>query len=146
VSAAGNYVDIRCGDAVYLLRSSLRQMEDALPRGRFVRVHRSHLVNTGSLLHMTRTAAGNGSVVVRGGHVVPMSKKYRSLLKSSCGVRALAASSGRSSFQPVRPSPAPADSADPVPGPIHPAPRADVRSVIRTLASPRLSRASAPAP
>lgn len=89
VSAAGNYVDIRCGDAVYLLRSSLRQMEDALPRGRFVRVHRSHLVNTGSLLHMTRTAAGNGSVVVRGGHVVPMSKKYRSLLKSSCSVRAI---------------------------------------------------------
>lgn len=83
ISAAGNYVDIRCKDNVYLLRSSLKQMEDTLPAHQFVRVHRSHLVNVGSLLHITKTAAGNGSVVVHGGHVVPISKKYRSALKKS---------------------------------------------------------------
>lgn len=81
ISAAGNYVDIRCGDLVYLLRSSLKQLEDSLPAQKFVRVHRSHLVNVSSLLHMTKTAAGNGSVILRSGHVVPMSKKYRAALK-----------------------------------------------------------------
>ena len=89
VSAAGNYVDIRCGDEVYLLRSTLTQLERTLPPGQFVRVHRSHLVNLSSLQHMTRTPAGNGSVVVRGGHVVPMSKKYRSVLKASCAIPAI---------------------------------------------------------
>lgn len=88
VSAAGNYVDIRCGDAVYLLRSPLRQLEETLAPGQFVRVHRSHLVNVGSILRISRTAAGNGEVVVRGGHSVPMSKKYRSLLKASCALPA----------------------------------------------------------
>lgn len=88
VSAAGNYVDIRCGADVFLLRSSLRQIEQALPPGQFVRVHRSHLVNLDSLQHVVRSPAGNGSVVVRGGHAVPMSKKYRSLLKASCSVSA----------------------------------------------------------
>ncbi len=86
VSAAGNYVDIRCGEAVFLLRSSLTQMEQALPAEHFTRVHRSHLVNLDSLQHIVRMPAGNGSVVVRGGHAVPMSKKYRSLLKASCTV------------------------------------------------------------
>lgn len=81
ISAAGNYVDIRRNDKVYLLRSSLKQLEDTLPAHQFVRVHRSHLVNLSSLLHMTKTAAGNGSIVMRGGHVVPISKKYRSALK-----------------------------------------------------------------
>lgn len=85
ISAAGNYVDIRCNDTVYLLRSSLKQLEDSLPAHTFVRVHRSHLVNLGSLLHITKTAAGNGSVVMRGGHLVPISKKYRAALKkTSC--------------------------------------------------------------
>src|SRR5690606_38994407 len=55
ISAAGNYVDIRCKNNVYLLRSSLKQLEDTLPAHQFVRVHRSHLVNLGSLLHITKT-------------------------------------------------------------------------------------------
>lgn len=88
ISAAGNYVDIRCEEDVYLLRSSLKQLEDSLPTHTFVRVHRSHLVNVNSLVHITKTAAGNGSVVVRGGHVVPISKKYRSVLKASCTTHA----------------------------------------------------------
>src|SRR5690606_3260967 len=39
ISAAGNYVDILCKGSVYLLRSSLKQLEDTLP-AHFVRVHR----------------------------------------------------------------------------------------------------------
>jgi DNA-binding LytR/AlgR family response regulator len=87
ISAGGNYVDIRCGDDVYLLRSSLKQLEKLLLTHNFIRVHRSHLVNVCSLLHMTKTVAGNGSAVLRGGYVVPMSKKYRAALKkTSCSV------------------------------------------------------------
>jgi DNA-binding LytR/AlgR family response regulator len=83
ISAAGNYVDIRCKDNVYLLRASLKQLEETLPERQFVRVHRSHLVNLSALSHITKTAAGNGSVVMRGGHVVPISKKYRCALKKT---------------------------------------------------------------
>jgi two-component system LytT family response regulator len=83
LSAAGNYVDIHCKNNVYLLRSSLKQLEETLPAQQFVRVHRSHLVNLDALLHITRTAAGNGSVVLRGGQQVPISKKYRTLLKQT---------------------------------------------------------------
>lgn len=95
ISAAGNYVDIRCKDNVYLLRSSLKQLEDTLPEHLFVRVHRSHLVNVDSLLHITKTAAGSGSAVVHGGHVVPISRKYRSALKkvSSSGQKSPSVSS-----------------------------------------------------
>lgn len=83
LSAAGNYVDIHCKNNVYLLRSSLKQLEETLPAQQFVRVHRSHLVNLDALLYITRTAAGNGSVALRGGQQVPISKKYRTALKQT---------------------------------------------------------------
>lgn len=87
ISAGGNYVDIRCRDEVYLLRASLKHLELSLPAHQFIRVHRSHLVNVGSLVQITKTAAGNGSAVLRGGYIVPMSKKYRAALKkTSCPV------------------------------------------------------------
>ncbi len=83
ISAAGNYVDIHCKNHVYLLRSPLKQLEDTLPAHQFVRVHRSHLVNLDSMRHITRTAAGNGSVILRDNLCVPISKKYWAALKQA---------------------------------------------------------------
>jgi DNA-binding LytR/AlgR family response regulator len=45
VEADGDYSRIHTYDRAYLSTSSLRELEQALPAGRFTRIHRSHLVN-----------------------------------------------------------------------------------------------------
>lgn len=81
VSAAGNYVDIHAGDQTYLLRATMRQVEDLLPEPRFVRIHRSHLVNTNDIERIRIERSGSGSVHLRGGKTLALSKKYRAALQ-----------------------------------------------------------------
>ncbi|MDQ2076091.1 LytTR family DNA-binding domain-containing protein [Marinimicrobium sp. ABcell2] len=81
LSAAGNYVDIFCGQEQYLVRSSLKQLQQRLPADSFVQVHRSHLVNIGAIEQIVVQPAGNGTVVLRSDQQIPMSKGYRAQLK-----------------------------------------------------------------
>jgi DNA-binding LytR/AlgR family response regulator len=81
VSAAGNYVEIIERGQRYLMRTTLKQVEDLLPAGEFIRIHRSHLVRRDEIDRIKSQPSGNGSVQLRGGHVLPMSKKYKQALQ-----------------------------------------------------------------
>ena len=81
VSAAGNYVEIVERGQRYLMRAPLKQLEDELPAGEFIRIHRSHLVRRDEIELIKSQPSGNGSVQLRGGHVLPMSKKHKQALQ-----------------------------------------------------------------
>lgn len=80
VSAAGNYVEIVERGQRYLMRTTLKQVEDMLPAGDFIRIHRSHLVRRDEIDRIKSQPSGNGTVQLRGGQVLPMSKKHRQAL------------------------------------------------------------------
>lgn len=80
VSAAGNYVEIIERGQRYLMRTTLKQVEDLLPAGDFIRIHRSHLVRQDEIERIKSQPSGNGTVQLRGGHVLPMSKKHKQAL------------------------------------------------------------------
>jgi DNA-binding LytR/AlgR family response regulator len=74
--AARNYVELHAGGKSYLMRASMAELEHLLPSGRFLRTHRSYLVNTNFVVGVV---GGNvrPSVVLESGSRLPVGKTYR---------------------------------------------------------------------
>lgn len=81
VSAAGNYVEIVERGQRYLMRATLKQVEDLLPASEFIRIHRCHLVRRDEIERIKTQPSGNGTVQLRGGQALPMSKKHKQALQ-----------------------------------------------------------------
>jgi DNA-binding LytR/AlgR family response regulator len=56
VRADGDYSRVHTYDRAYLCTASLRELEELLPADRFLRVHRSHLVNLAKVVAVERAA------------------------------------------------------------------------------------------
>jgi len=81
LSAAGNYVEIHAGDRPYLMRATMKQAEELLSPCQFVRIHRSHIVNVNQIERIKTQRSGSGTVHLRCGAALRMSKKYRAELQ-----------------------------------------------------------------
>jgi DNA-binding LytR/AlgR family response regulator len=79
--AAGNYIEICARGQRYLLRATLTQLEEILPPGRFVRIHRSHIVEVGQIERISTQRSGSGTVHLRCGATLGMSRSYRPQLQ-----------------------------------------------------------------
>jgi two-component system, LytTR family, response regulator len=55
VEADGDYSRVHTYDRSYLSTSSLRELEELLPKARFVRIHRSHVVNLAKVAAVRRS-------------------------------------------------------------------------------------------
>lgn len=82
LEAAGNYVNIHAGEARFFLRSTLAKLEKNLPGSRFIRVHRSNIVNVDRIRDIIPTPSGDGRINLEGGGHVPLSRRYRDRLKA----------------------------------------------------------------
>jgi hypothetical protein len=72
---AGGYSEIIMLDGREFLHSApLTEMETSLP-ATFIRVHRSHLVNTSFVKSLTRDASGTGTLVMTDGSEIPVSRR-----------------------------------------------------------------------
>jgi hypothetical protein len=81
LSAAGNYVDICARNQRYLIRATLAELAAKLPADTFVRTHRSHVVRVDQIERIRVERSGSGTVHLRGGETLPISKGYRAELK-----------------------------------------------------------------
>lgn len=82
LEAEGNYVSLHCERATHLLRGSLASVEAGLDPRRFLRTHRSWIVNLDFVKEARTQAGGSWVVVTRGGLSVPVGAQHReSLLK-----------------------------------------------------------------
>lgn len=75
--AARNYVRIHVGQKVFLTRSTLRALEEQLDRERFIRIHRSTIVNAARIREITPEWHGDFNVTLQDGTVLRMSRTYR---------------------------------------------------------------------
>lgn len=83
VQAAGNYADLHVRGKVYPLRITLTELETRLDPARFLRVHRSHLVNLGQLASIEPLDSGDARLHLHDGTVVPCSRRYREGLRAA---------------------------------------------------------------
>jgi len=77
VEAADNYVRLHAGRQRHLLRGSLAAAADTLDEQRFVRIHRSAIVNLEHVAELRSRPSGDGVVRLRSGTELPLSRRYR---------------------------------------------------------------------
>jgi len=81
VEAADHYVELRTGDGVHLVREMLSTLERRLDPERFVRVHRSTIVNVGRIRELRPAAHGECTVLLASGRRVRCSRTYAAAVK-----------------------------------------------------------------
>lgn len=81
VEAAGNYLKIHAGGQEHLLRESLKSFEERLDPDRFLRVHRSAIVNVDSIQRLEPWFHGEYAVVLRDGTKLMSSRTYSERLR-----------------------------------------------------------------
>ena len=81
LQAWGNYVNLHVREHDYPLRSTMAAIEQRLDPTRFVRVHRSYILNLDFLLTLEPLESGDARALLRGGGQVPVSRRYRDELK-----------------------------------------------------------------
>ncbi len=75
IQAAGDYVELHYEDGRCVLYTlTLARLEDQLPPT-FLRVHRSHIVNTAFVRALEREPGGGGRLLLRSGGEVPVSRR-----------------------------------------------------------------------
>ncbi len=75
IDSADNYLQLHAGDRTHLWRGTMKEAEDQLDRGRFVRIHRSAIVAVDRILSISTTATGH-VVELRGGARLRSSRQY----------------------------------------------------------------------
>jgi two-component system LytT family response regulator len=81
VEAAANYVRVHAGKASYLLRGSIGNIAEKLPKDQFVRIHRSTVVNARIIKELQPCNSGEYIVVLRSGKELSCSRGYRDGLR-----------------------------------------------------------------
>ena len=85
IEAAGNYVRLHLGEDSHLFRETMNNMEGRLDAQRFVRIHRSRIVNTDRIKEMQPWFNGEYVVVLQNGTRLTLSRGYREKLQERLG-------------------------------------------------------------
>jgi two-component system LytT family response regulator len=85
IEAAGNYVRLHVGAEEHLLREALTTLEKKLDPGRFVRIHRSTVVNLERIRELQPAFHGDYVLILRDGTELAVSRGYRDRLGEALG-------------------------------------------------------------
>jgi hypothetical protein len=82
LQASGNYVNLHVRGRDYPLRTTMAAIEGQLDPARFVRVHRSYIVNLDCIGEIEPMDTGDARIAMRDGTAIPCSRTYRGALKA----------------------------------------------------------------
>jgi two-component system, LytTR family, response regulator len=83
VEAEGNYARVHlAGGQQHLVRDTMTELLGRLGEDRFIRVHRSAIVNLGRVAELRLAAGGDYDVVLTSGTHVPLSRSFRDQLQA----------------------------------------------------------------
>ena len=85
IEAAGVYADLHIGGKEVLYRAALNELAERLDPDRFVRVHRSAIVNIESILRLEPISHGEFEVILKDGSRPRISRTYRGQLEKRLG-------------------------------------------------------------
>ncbi|MGH8372320.1 MAG: LytR/AlgR family response regulator transcription factor [Gammaproteobacteria bacterium] len=84
--ADGNYVHIHTGEATYLHRETLWHLQSMLDPARFLRVHRSVIVNVERVHEVHPLFNGGAELVLKDGTHLGLSRRYRANVRRALGL------------------------------------------------------------
>jgi hypothetical protein len=87
IEAAGNYAVLHVGGDTLEIRSSLTKLEGELDPKRFVRVHKSYVVNVARIAEVTPWISGDWRIRLQDGAEVNLSRRYRQRFEALVPVR-----------------------------------------------------------
>lgn len=87
IEAEGDYVKIHVGKAWHLLRETMKRLESQFDPARFVRIHRSTIVNVERLKELQPYFRGEYVVILQDGKSLKLSRGYKEHLESVLGRR-----------------------------------------------------------
>jgi hypothetical protein len=87
IEAAGNYAVLHVGGETLEIRSSLTKLESELDPKRFVRVHKSYVVNVARITEVTPWVSGDWRIRLQDGAEVNLSRRYRQRFEALVPVR-----------------------------------------------------------
>ena len=82
IQAAENYVELHCGAGCHLLQATMNTLEASLDPERFLRIHRSLIVNVGRIKELQPAGHGDYVVVLRSGVRLQSGRSYHEKLKA----------------------------------------------------------------
>jgi two-component system LytT family response regulator len=85
IEAAGVYVNLHVAGKELLYRAPLAELSERLDPRRFVRVHRSAIVNIESIVQLEPISHGEFEAVLRNGARTRVSRTYRAQLEKRLG-------------------------------------------------------------
>ena len=85
IEAAGVYVNLHVAAKEILYRSALADLAERLDPARFIRVHRSTIVNIESILQLEPISHGEFDVIMKSGARTRISRSYRAQLEERLG-------------------------------------------------------------
>jgi two-component system LytT family response regulator len=89
IEATDYYAGLHVGEKVHLLRRSISELEQDLDPARFCRIHRSSIVNLDRVRGLKLNQEGEYSVLLEGGVMLRLSRRYRKQLQSRLDERHL---------------------------------------------------------
>jgi two-component system, LytTR family, response regulator len=85
IEAAGVYANLHIGGKELLYRAALNELAERLDPVRFVRIHRSAIVNIESILRLEPISHGEFEVILKNGSRSKISRTYRGKLEKRLG-------------------------------------------------------------
>jgi two-component system, LytTR family, response regulator len=76
IRSAANYVQLHLVDATYEVRERIAVMEERLPAARFLRIHRSYIVNIAAVKELCAAGGGEFMISMRRGRQLPVGPSY----------------------------------------------------------------------
>lgn len=86
LEASRNYVSVFAGGKEFLLRETIANLEKRLQEHRFVRTHRSYLVNQQHIAGIKPNESGGHNLILASGHEVPLSRSRREEVRKTLGI------------------------------------------------------------
>lgn len=77
IEAADNYVCLHCAGATHIVRETMNAIESRLDPSRFVRIHRSTIVNADRIRELQPWFRGDYRVILQDGTELALSRSYR---------------------------------------------------------------------
>ena len=85
IEAAGNYLRLHVGQDSHLLRETMNSVEERLNPNRFIRIHRSTIVNIERIHELQPWFHGDYAVILKDGTKLTLSRGYRARVQERLG-------------------------------------------------------------
>ncbi len=82
IEAMDNYVRLHAGRDVHVMRETLSHLEERLPRGTFLRIHRSTIVNVERIREVQPWFAGDYVLILTDGTKLTTGRRYRAAVQA----------------------------------------------------------------